>query len=188
MLCLNTNSLTILGNYSRIAGTFKGNASSDITINGTGTLDDFIFSTPQELDEILMNRATTNAVLATNLTVHTDMNIAAVEDEVWGKLGYKNGARFRVEDQGQLPVMIQQMQQQIQQLQQQLNDKAADRDLKLVQQSMKEENLNLRTAAELENDQVLKGLDIHNNNLDRLERTEQQPIGQPGPTQPNTLR
>ena len=73
---LNANNLTISGEYLRTNGLFKGNSSSNLTINGTGELADFNFSNPQELNTLTMNRNSQTAELSSNLTIY-DLTISA---------------------------------------------------------------------------------------------------------------
>lgn len=52
----------------------------------------------------------------------TDMDMSEVRKEIFGRLGYKDGSRFFVDQDSDIPVVIQQMQQTIQQLTQQIED------------------------------------------------------------------
>jgi hypothetical protein len=75
-MSLNSFDLIINGAYNRISGSFAGNAASDITVQGTGTLAPFYFSDPQVLNSFTMNRASTISALATNLTMN-DLTITS---------------------------------------------------------------------------------------------------------------
>ena len=80
------------------------------------------------------------------------LNIEEVGKEIFGRMGYKDGARFMVNAEKQDPEKmqmqqaLQQYQQIVQQLQQQLQDKSADREVKILDTKMKEEGDTQRTA------------------------------------------
>ncbi|NPA68655.1 MAG: T9SS type A sorting domain-containing protein, partial [Chlorobi bacterium] len=67
---LNGYDLTLSGDFSGINGVFAGNQSSNITVNGSGTLDyNFSFAVPQELNSFTLDRDSESAVFATDLTL-----------------------------------------------------------------------------------------------------------------------
>jgi len=70
---LNGNDITISGDYIRTNGLFKGNVSSDMLINSSGSIGDIYFNTDLNLDNFTMNRAGENVNLMTNLTVANTM-------------------------------------------------------------------------------------------------------------------
>ena len=84
--------------------------------------------------------------------------------EVFGRLGYKDGARFLVDMEdpktAQLMAQIEQMNGIIQQLQAALADKEADRKAKLEETLIKEEAEDERLEKELDNKLILKHMDI----------------------------
>lgn len=58
-------------------------------------------------------------------TAPPDMDLSEIRKEIFGKLGYKDGQRFFMEEDSQQGAMIQQLQQQLQQMAQALEDDAA---------------------------------------------------------------
>lgn len=92
------------------------------------------------------------------------LKINEVIKEVFGKIGYKSADRFfdmEGEDSQQM-AMVQEMMQRIQQLEAALNDKGADRQAKLIETKMKEDNQNKRTEAELNTRMAEKAMDLMN--------------------------
>lgn len=96
-------------------------------------------------------------------------NIQEIAKEVFGRIGYKDGARFFIDrmneqdpEKMQMSEMMQQMQQMIQELQGQLQEKQSEQDTKLTLGEMKEEGQDRRTAAKLDTDVALKQLDLLN--------------------------
>ncbi len=69
ILDLNGMNLTISGEYIKTNGIFKGNTGSNLTINGTGKLANFNFSTPQNLNTLTMNRTGQTTELSSNMTM-----------------------------------------------------------------------------------------------------------------------
>lgn len=93
------------------------------------------------------------------------LNLQEVGKELFGRLGYKDGARFTFQDNQQnqeMMAIVQQLQAAVQQLQQQLADKEADREVKLLETKMKEEGDDRRTAAQIEADILLKDMELAN--------------------------
>ena len=94
------------------------------------------------------------------------LNLAEVGKEIFGRLGYKGGSRFMMnnesEENQQIMELIDHMGQQINQLQAELEDKQADRKLKLVETSIKEEGADRRKEAEIRSNVAMKAMDLLN--------------------------
>jgi len=82
------------------------------------------------------------------------MNLEEVQKEIWGKLGYKDGARFYNRQGDPKLIKLQQqmegMAQMIQQLQAQIADKNAERQAKLVTTQIKEQGQTHRKAMDID--------------------------------------
>ncbi len=72
---LNGSNLTVSGIYSASNSSFIGDASSDLSFIGAGTLSDLYFTTDLTLNNFTLNRAGENANLRTNLDVKSNMAI-----------------------------------------------------------------------------------------------------------------
>jgi len=92
------------------------------------------------------------------------LNVQEVVKEIFGRLGYKDGARFLIdqEDPKMAPVMakMQEMGQIIQKLQAELADNEADREAKKELELIKQEAEDERLDKELENKLIIKHMDI----------------------------
>jgi len=98
------------------------------------------------------------------------MNIKEIAEEIWGRLGYKTGERFFSQEEDP---RMEQMQQIIQQLQQELESKnaelqanmvnsQADREARMMEIGIKEDNANKRKTAELISAAMMKQADLMN--------------------------
>lgn len=96
------------------------------------------------------------------------LNMEEVGKEIFGRMGYKDGTRFMVNQEQQDPEKVQmaqalqQAQQIMQDLQRQVQDKGADRQVKLLDTQMRESGQDRRTAAELQTRLVEKKMDLMN--------------------------
>lgn len=94
------------------------------------------------------------------------MKAAELIKEVYGVLGYKDGARFfdeeAMDQQQQVQAVVAQLQQQIQALSAQLQDKEADRQLKLMLEQLKEAGQMKRTRAQIAGNLLGKHMDLAN--------------------------
>lgn len=94
------------------------------------------------------------------------LNVEEVGRELFMRIGYKSGNRFVFQGaqpgMAQIQQKMQEMAQVIQQLQAQLQDKERDRQVKLIERQMTEDNLNKRKIAELETRMEEKKLDLAN--------------------------
>jgi len=105
------------------------------------------------------------------------LNLQDVGKEVFGRLGYKDGTRFTIQQEEgvnqQMMMMVQQLQQAVVQLQQQLADKEADRrvkvisdernrEAKLLDTQIKQEGENKRKEAEIRAGIIQKMMDLQN--------------------------
>jgi hypothetical protein len=96
------------------------------------------------------------------------LDVMEVAKEVFGKLGFKDGMRFFVQEMGedpekmQMQQAIEQMQAMIQQYEAALNDKGADRQVKLLESKMKEDGQNKRKDADIQASLALKTMDLLN--------------------------
>jgi len=98
-------------------------------------------------------------------------NIKEIAKEIFGRIGYKDGQRFFLQQQEgqeqdtekmQMAEMIQQMQLAIEELQNQLQEKQSEQQLKADVEQMKEEGQDRRMNAKLETDLAMKQLDLLN--------------------------
>jgi len=98
-------------------------------------------------------------------------DIREVAKEVFGRIGYKDGARFFTEqmegqeqdpEKMQMAETMQQMQMAIEEMQAQLQEKQSEQDLKVGLEQMKEEGQDRRMGAKLETDIVMKEMDLLN--------------------------
>jgi hypothetical protein len=90
------------------------------------------------------------------------MNVQEVGQEIFARLGYKNGERFFTLDQEQEDPRVAQLMEAVQQLQAALEDKNADRQVKLTETQMKEYGQNQRKAADLLTAAAMKEADLMN--------------------------
>ncbi len=74
-LDLNGNNLTISGEYSANSSFFIGDASSNLTFNGSGTIDSIYFKTDFNLNNFTINRNAETANLMTDLFVSNNFTI-----------------------------------------------------------------------------------------------------------------
>jgi hypothetical protein len=98
-------------------------------------------------------------------------DIREIAKEVFGRIGYKDGARFFLEklegqkedpEKMQMSEMMQQMQMAIEELQAQLQEKQSEQNTKIELERMKEVGRNRRMGAQLETDMVMKEMDLMN--------------------------
>jgi hypothetical protein len=96
------------------------------------------------------------------------LNVPEIVKEIFGKLGYKDGGRFLIEqdnpENAQMMAEIEGLQQVIQQLQAELADKEADREAKKEIELIKEEAEDERLEKELDNKIILEHLKLKGKN------------------------
>jgi len=94
------------------------------------------------------------------------LNVPEIVKEFFGRLGYKDGGRFLIDQDNpetqQLTAQIEQLQQVIQQQQAQLDDKNADREAKLHETIIKEEAEDDRQDKDLANKTELQDQELEN--------------------------
>jgi len=99
------------------------------------------------------------------------MNVQEAVKEIFGRLGYKDGARFLIDQEDpKMAPLLQQMEEMkgiIEQQQSELKDQEADRDAKKELELIKQEAEDERLDKELDNKLMLKHMDIVDDDPDR---------------------
>lgn len=150
------------------------NQELTLSVNvGTGATDPV-----QKMQQFMMGIQSVTQVAQVAATLPGVFDIAEISKEIFGRIGYKDGARFLLFDeqdpvQAQLQQQIQQAAQQIAQLQAALNEKQSDRQLKVVDTQMKEQGQDRRKGAELETRLMEKRMDLLNPVSGELEARRQ---------------
>jgi hypothetical protein len=123
-----------------------------ITVNvGTGATDPVA-----KLERFLLGVNTLTQIMQ---AAPPNLNVEEVQKEIFGRLGYKDGARFF---QKGPPPAVQQLQQQLQALQQQLQSKQAETQGRMQIEQVKQQHEDVRTDKELHTDILLKKMDLAN--------------------------
>ncbi|MCD4792676.1 MAG: lamin tail domain-containing protein [Bacteroidales bacterium] len=74
---LNGNNIELRGIYSRTTGTFIGDATSNFSLNNSGTVADLYFINDFNLNNFTINRASENVNIISDLSINNNLTISA---------------------------------------------------------------------------------------------------------------